>query len=969
MSRKDETGSTNSTTVPPVDSVTEGWVALRLFTNRHSEVRRFACYLNDDPPKKEILFLYGDGGNGKSLLLKRLKEHYCWRLQPVNWEYLKTLSEYDITINLTDPEGADPVPRASLDFADKDTGDHRPKDPFYGLLSLRRQLAGHGLQFGLYEFASVQYLRLTHQLSKESVNDLFPKESVSLVLALASVIPKLAAEAAYLSLGKAVAEAFDRHAKQYWRIHQPRHVAEAQGGHGQVERIASCRSSDEILRLLPRLFADDLNLSMARRNAPKRIVLLFDTHEALWGHQRALPDQQAFERDEWLRSLLLSLERERGIVTVVAGRDRPEIHGWMNAPTEAIHPRLLDLLHVGYLRDEDASEYLRRAGVRDINGLHESLIGEARVGENEVHPLYLGLCTDIALAAEAKGSALTAKSFQGAPELRNRAERLINRLLYYVDPDVKRAVQALSACRVFDFEIYKALGQSLDYHVTRASFETLTGFSFVGHAKSGDKAWHRIHDKLRELYWEHREAVAQEAQNAMEQYYRSRHRQGDRMALVEALYHANRVDWERGAAEWAERFDESHRLGDYEFCRALLNLRGELVIASPFYMGQIALAAAEYFSTLGRYPEAERELQNAITGYDEALTQVPGDQAAQNNRANALQRLGDLQAELGRPDQARQSYSEAISSYRAVQKIAAGRPLVYHNMAAAYGSLGEVQAKLGQIEQARQSCLLAVAVCDADLEIVRSRGAVGVRPERVALAHVARGNVLKQLGRLEAELGAGQQASQRYTEAIGAYGEALKSAPDHPEAHINDPSAAPATVSSNSWLATVLEAYANKAGVLGYRGDLEVDSGRPSSARRSYAEAITACDEALGIAPRHVQTYINKGIVLNKWGTFEFASGRNDEARQRWTEANAALEGALLEASGEVDAQYWKGLTFGLLGDLEAKLGRKVEACQNLSDASSTFSRVMEIAPGDDRVPPLLDYIRRRIAELECAQD
>jgi hypothetical protein len=43
---------------------------------------------------------------------------------------------------------------------------------------------------------------------------------------------------------------------------------------------------------------------MAQQEELKRIVLFFDAHEAFWGHQRDLPEEVFFQRDEWLRCLL-----------------------------------------------------------------------------------------------------------------------------------------------------------------------------------------------------------------------------------------------------------------------------------------------------------------------------------------------------------------------------------------------------------------------------------------------------------------------------------------------------------------------------------------------------------------------------------------------------------------------------------------------------------------------------------------
>jgi len=38
-------------------SLTEGHLALQHFTNRHEFTRRFAEYLNDEPPPAKILFM------------------------------------------------------------------------------------------------------------------------------------------------------------------------------------------------------------------------------------------------------------------------------------------------------------------------------------------------------------------------------------------------------------------------------------------------------------------------------------------------------------------------------------------------------------------------------------------------------------------------------------------------------------------------------------------------------------------------------------------------------------------------------------------------------------------------------------------------------------------------------------------------------------------------------------------------
>src|SRR5438876_98637 len=82
------------------ESITEGKRALDLFADRHETIRHFCQYLNDDPPRRQILFLHGASGNGKSLLLRLLRDRYCKRLRPDNWSYVKTISEPDFATHL-----------------------------------------------------------------------------------------------------------------------------------------------------------------------------------------------------------------------------------------------------------------------------------------------------------------------------------------------------------------------------------------------------------------------------------------------------------------------------------------------------------------------------------------------------------------------------------------------------------------------------------------------------------------------------------------------------------------------------------------------------------------------------------------------------------------------------------------------------------------------------------------------------
>lgn len=282
------------------DTITEGWRALKLFTDRHGAIRLFSAYLNDDPPRERILFFYGDGGNGKSLLLRFLREHYCKRLRPDNWKWVNTLPDEEFAEHIKKAEDAEPVPFALLDFGMQPRGDDRPQEAFSGLLMLRRALAGHGLRFLLFDFACVWYLHKTGKLTIEQLRSLFPAEEMDFIIGIVDAI----SGTSWGALGKAVLNVFGKHLRQRFTLYmQRRKLDEA-----QVEEIQRMDSESELMDQLPHLFAEDLNTAISLDGAPKRIALFFDTHEAFWGSRRNLSDDLFFQSDEWLRRLLGTLE-------------------------------------------------------------------------------------------------------------------------------------------------------------------------------------------------------------------------------------------------------------------------------------------------------------------------------------------------------------------------------------------------------------------------------------------------------------------------------------------------------------------------------------------------------------------------------------------------------------------------------------------------------------------------------------
>ncbi|RMI04605.1 MAG: hypothetical protein D6681_09345, partial [Calditrichaeota bacterium] len=64
---------------------------LDLFTDRHEAIKQFCRYLHATPTPKKILFFHGAGGNGKTLLLAKLRQRFCWHFPNDVWGSMKDL--------------------------------------------------------------------------------------------------------------------------------------------------------------------------------------------------------------------------------------------------------------------------------------------------------------------------------------------------------------------------------------------------------------------------------------------------------------------------------------------------------------------------------------------------------------------------------------------------------------------------------------------------------------------------------------------------------------------------------------------------------------------------------------------------------------------------------------------------------------------------------------------------------------
>jgi len=731
--------------------------ALQHFTNRKNAIRHFAGYLNDDPTTEKILFFHGDGGTGKTILLRFLKEKCCKRLDADNWERVKSLEGEDFIENFAGAVDCAEAPSTLIDFGMEPRGECRPKEAFSALMKMRKDLSGSGLRFPLYDFACALYLHETGRLTPDRQKELFPSEEMDFVKHAINVIKA----AHVVDFAKVVFCLFKEHLRDKFTPYMSARKIDEE----QVQEIKSMDPESDLYGLFPALFAADLNASMALQGAPRRVVLFFDAHETFWEiSERRFYNEKYFLGDEWLRRLLSTLELSRGIIAVVAGREEPR---WAEAARENIPAEHVDTYHLGGLSFADAALYLEKVEILDRR-MKESLLAYALIRPDEVHPLYLGLCADIVLAAKRGEKEIAAEEFREIPDVALKGKELMDRLRKYVDRPTEYAITALSACRSFDRDLYVSLMEGLRPGFSREGFDYLTEFSFVWDSEDRVEGWYRIHDLMRRLAYEQKDSTTIEAHEFLTQYYRSRGEQGDITAIAERVYHANRLDSANGINQWVTEMEKSLSLGRYDLCRALLGIRNELLLPDDFDRGRVSELEGAYYATLSIHENALIEYQEAVAAYDEALRRAPDDVSAHRNKGNALKSLGELRAKL-----AVKSYGQAVAAYDETLRRAPEDVSAHINKGNALKSLGDLQAALAQHDEAAKSYAQAIASYD---EAMR-------RAPDYVHAHNDRGIALTLFGALQAELAQHYSAMESYKLIVELLSSSLDIAPTQEKIH------------------------------------------------------------------------------------------------------------------------------------------------------------------------------------------
>jgi tetratricopeptide (TPR) repeat protein len=923
-----------------------------LFVGRSHLIRLFCTKLHEVPNTPQVLFFHGEGGNGKSWLLRFLRDRCCKLLYAHHWNKLKGLPDHEFVARVVVAHGEERVPWAEIDFADPIWGEEA-RNPFAALTMLRRSLGASRLRFPVFDFAYMCYLRKANRLTDDQLRSVFPSEAVGFARDLIGAFHQVTGLEPVTLVLKHVAKLFGGEFELWSRTW---------GVDRRYLEIIQGLDQRDLGGRLPEILARDILSSMALKDTPRRLVLFVDGYERLWGSDAYLAAFQGFHRDQWLRQLVKPLLHPAGcrILVVIAGRMPPS---WPDTGGEHTVPSDLILAYpVKPLGADDSREYLARRGITD-EALQEAILWRVQTAPGEFHPMYLGLCADTVLFAAENGRVTGAEELRQQAWAAGRETEVLGRLLSEVGTDFESAIVSLSACRAFDYDIYTALGRSLGFEHDRARFRFLTSFfSFAWKTQREGGEWYRLHDLVRRLMRNNPERADEmaKADEVLQAYHRRR--AGSRLpaSFADAIYHGYHLDQRRGTEEWLEFFDCGGFRADHLRAQALHSIRGDISPSDPRLQGRVAAANGLYLLSLARYEEAEGELRVALVAYDKALARVsdeadvhsdkgrafrslgdlevslsrhveteesfrlavaafdetiilrPGAIGAYVGKASALRSLGDLWTNLSRHDEALECYATAIAAYEEALTRSPVNIEAQSGRGSTLRSLGDLQAGLARLDEAESSFRLAIAACD---EVLRqTHGDILVRNEKSI--------ALRGLSDVQASRSQADEAEQLLRLAITTLDEALRWAPDYPAT------------------------YNNKGNALQHLGDLMQSRSRHIEARRSYRLGIAAFNEALRLVPARVEVHSNKGIALHGLGDLQAAASEHGAAEESYTAAIASYDEALSRAPDFVKAHNNRGNALWGLANLLVRLSRDDEAERRYSQAIDAFEAALDRAPG-----------------------
>jgi ADP-ribosylglycohydrolase/tetratricopeptide (TPR) repeat protein len=690
----------------------EGPAGARLFADRFELSREFVERIHAQPPPRTVAFYVAAGGNGKSALLRHLRDNCCVRLPPAMWDEVRAAPPELFVDRLGRARRGKRIPCALLDFSTTPFDGTRPQEALGALFLVKRQLAEFGVKTPRFDFAAVAYLHKTGSDVQRLIRDNFPNSELAVAATIADAFIALPV----FQVGTTLVAAMRNRMSD---LLSQRRLQRRVPDEDVIEEVLRMPPDPDLMAALPRYFAADLATALKADADPGRIVLLFDTFEALTGETTA---SRFVDRGgpRWFRQLIGRLPLDDGLIVGIASRSYP---GWAEALTDPIPDRFVAVTALGALPVEFADQYLRQAGIDDA-AVRAILLQYATIEPDQVHPLLLGLCTDVALAASERGTAITPDMFADSDALADKERELAARLMQWVSGNLEQAIVAASAARAFDEEVFGHLGAALGFSAGDEQFRQVTAFSFV--SPVGER-W-AIHLLLRRALRRVAPQIVAAAHRALADYYRTVPPSDAFAARLERIYHEARLDPVVGIQMWRDEMGTALSQSRFDRCRSLITLLRDIEALPQPDVEAATYLAADAEIALGDHAEAQRLLDSlpaqapyalllranlAFARSDFAAAETLSEQAlaavdADASRLPFLFRAAELRLFLGRFEEGAQLCQEGLGIVG--DDGAANESARWHALLARLSFFG------GDVETAKA-------------ELVRAQGALDTLPE------------------------------------------------------------------------------------------------------------------------------------------------------------------------------------------------------------------------------------------------
>ncbi len=409
--------------------------AKRIFTDRDDAKSLFEEALTRDQPPDSyrILAWHGVGGQGKTALLRELERR------------LKDKAE--TAINLPS--------RRRIGWALIDFGDANMRRIDGALLSLRLQLASRaGMSFPAFDTAFARHVALRNPGVdlRQRHPELFRRESE--LLADILNVGAEAAEFARDGLGIPGVGLLYKYASRLRGKWQRWWETRGQEILADLDEL----SAEQILMQLPFYFGSDIHQRLLEAKPP-RIILLFDTHEALWRESGLKGSGMGFRADDWLRLLV---QEACGALVTICGRDKL---GWAQADDD--WSRYIDERPLGALSDEDADQFLAEVPIADADIRKRIVAGAKGL------PFYLDLQVDLFEDLCQAGQTPDKARFGGSHP------QIVGRFLDHLSPEDEAMLRLASYPRMLDEGLLNDMAEHFHRGLASVNWKRFSHWSFI----------------------------------------------------------------------------------------------------------------------------------------------------------------------------------------------------------------------------------------------------------------------------------------------------------------------------------------------------------------------------------------------------------------------------------------------------------------------------------------------------------